>query len=809
MPFLFQYLIKFSISLAVLYTFYYVVLRPLTFYQWNRFYLVCYSLLSFVIPFINITEWLAVKDIDNSYLINSIPAVDKLMSHSFNTSSERNILSAVLSWNFAGLLFLAGAFIMLTRILYQCLSLRALKRKAVLLKTGDFEFYDVNGPITPFSFANAIFINSRLHSEEEFRKILEHEFVHVKQKHTIDIVVAELICVVNWFNPFAWLIRKSIRQNLEFIADKNVLDGGIDLRRYQYLLLKVMGLPQYSITNNFSFSSLKKRITMMNKMKTAKVHLVKFLFVLPLLTVMLLAFRGKIKFKKDALMLTYAGIIINSRDNHPLKNIVIRELNTNAEIKTDDKGFFKLRVPVIDDNTNLRINILKDNDLKKEVTIRWVKYAPQASESFIGLVSIDNESSGSIKCDKCFVYQDQVVDKNGLFVKDLSYEIVYEKVHSYLEVKNDWQIISRSSKPIIKIKNNLYIFTGVIPSRPGSKEDYPSSFVLMNIKENPVIYLNGALSGIESVNATVERVAIKQIDRLDKETSLKKYGNSAEVIDVTTYSGVGTDTIPGAPVPPAPAKPDIKHFPVEPQPPASPALAVQPEPVADPVAALPPLLPSPVPSLKAKPVKAPAAPVFPVTVVKKITVIKNISYNKQGKTITQKQAVTFKAPVTINVPVKRVNTTDTIIPKQSVKVINQPGSNEPLYIVDGIMLPKGKDIQHIDPNLIKEINILKDANAIALYGDKAKNGVVQVKTKEKYVADDSVSITASKIVLSNIKDIKSLIIVDGLETSKEKLSAIDPNFIKSISILKDKSATTLYGEKGKDGVIIVTTKKTL
>lgn len=576
MPFLFQYLIKFSISLSVLYIFYYLVLRPLTFYQWNRFYLVCYSLLSFVIPFINITEWLTEKNIGDSYLINSIPAVDKLTSRSFNSSHEaENMLSAILNWNFVGLLFLTGTSIMLIRIVYQYFSLRALKRRAVLLKTGDFEFYDVNSPITPFSFANAIFINSRLHTEEEFHRIMEHEFVHVKQKHTVDIVMAELVCIINWFNPFAWLIRKAIRQNLEFIADKNVLDGGIDPRRYQYLLLKVMGLHQYSITNNFSFSSLKKRIIMMNKMKTAKVHLVKFLFVLPLLTVMLLAFRD----------------------------------------------------------------------------------------------------------------------------------------------------------------------------------------------------------------------------------ARQKYGKDAEIVDITTYSEIGSDTIPRAPVPPdAPAVITADNLLVAPLPPVP---LVQAKPVKAPAA------PPPPPAFKAKPVKAPVAPVSPVTAVKKITVTKNISYNKQGKTINQKQAVTFKAPVTINVPVKRINTADTIIPKQSVKVINQPGSNQPLYIVDGIMLPKGKDIQHIDPTSIKEVNILKDANAIALYGDKAKNGVVQVKTNDSFINEDTTISPQTKVIVNKLTDFIGLIIIDGKESDKVKLAGIPPANIESISVLKDKLSNSIYKEKGKNGVIIVTTKKSL
>ncbi len=294
MPFFFQYLIKFSLSLAVLYTFYFVVLRPLTFYQWNRFYLLCYSLLSFVIPFINITPWIPAENIAIGSFIDKLPVVDKLTTQSLALKDgTKGIFYPLLSWDVVGLVFIVGALVMLSRVIYQYLSLRVIKRKAVLLRTGDLEFYDVNAPISPFSFANAIFINSRLHSEEEFHRILEHEFVHVKQSHTIDIVVAELLCIFNWFNPFAWLIRKSIRQNLEFIADHNVLQGGVDARQYQYLLLKVMGLPQYRIANHFSFSSLKKRIMMMNKMRTAKVHLVKFLFVLPLVSLILFAFRGK------------------------------------------------------------------------------------------------------------------------------------------------------------------------------------------------------------------------------------------------------------------------------------------------------------------------------------------------------------------------------------------------------------------------------------------------------------------------------------------------------------------------------------
>jgi hypothetical protein len=138
-----------------------------------------------------------------------------------------------------------------------------------------------------------------MHSETELQEIIRHEYVHVTQRHTIDIIWAEVLCLLNWYNPFAWALRHAIRQNLEFIADNRVVQSGIDKKEYQYLLLKVMGASQFRIVAPFNFSSLKKRIVMMNKLKTAKAHLVKFLFILPLLLVLLVAFRTEQTHKKE------------------------------------------------------------------------------------------------------------------------------------------------------------------------------------------------------------------------------------------------------------------------------------------------------------------------------------------------------------------------------------------------------------------------------------------------------------------------------------------------------------------------------
>ncbi len=283
MPIIFEYLLKVSIALAVVYLFYQLLLRRLTFYNWNRWYLLGYSLLAFVIPFLNITDFLFKHELQQNNFVQWIPAFKQLQL------KPQGIVWDV--WTIALLVFSSGVLLMGIRVVLQLISLHKIKRKATLLNTDDVKLYHVQESIVPFSFNNAIYVNSELHTEAELQEIIRHEFVHVKQKHSIDILLAELLCIILWFNPVAWFIRKSIRQNLEFIADHKVLEEGLDKKQYQYLLLKVVGNNHYSITPKFNFSSLKNRIIMMNQNQSARMQAIRFLFVLPLVAVLLLAFR--------------------------------------------------------------------------------------------------------------------------------------------------------------------------------------------------------------------------------------------------------------------------------------------------------------------------------------------------------------------------------------------------------------------------------------------------------------------------------------------------------------------------------------
>ncbi|WP_114790859.1 TonB-dependent receptor plug domain-containing protein [Niabella yanshanensis] len=289
MPLLIAYILKLNICLAVVYLFYQLFLRGLTFYNWNRWYLLGYTALSFVIPLIDIMPSLEKRALQQNLMVQWIPAIN------FATPGERNFFETLTYWDWAVAILILGSLVLLVRFLIRFYSFKKMKAKAQLISGQDTMIYQLDEPIRPFSFGNAIFINTEMHSGEDLEEIIRHEFVHVKQRHTIDIMWCEMLCMLNWFNPFVWLLRHNVKQNLEFIADNKVLQSGLDRKEYQYLLLKVMGNRQFAFTNHFNFSSLKKRIAMMNTIKSAKVQLIKFMFLLPVIAVLLLSFRKEIK----------------------------------------------------------------------------------------------------------------------------------------------------------------------------------------------------------------------------------------------------------------------------------------------------------------------------------------------------------------------------------------------------------------------------------------------------------------------------------------------------------------------------------
>ncbi|SKC05349.1 M56 family metallopeptidase [Dyadobacter psychrophilus] len=286
-----DYLIKLSVGLAVAYIFYFAVLRKLTFYTWNRWYLLLYSMLAFFIPFIDVGRLVPKEKLTYQEIDTRLPRLDNFLSQIYEEAALPSSPAPEEPVNWLLIVLVTGIVVMTGRLCLNFYFYTRIKREAHLVSEDDIKLYHVDREIFPFSFGNAVFINPTLHSDDDLEKIILHEYVHVQQKHTFDNIWAEIICILNWYNPFAWLIRYSIRQNLEYIADDQVLRHNVDVKKYQYLLLKVTGVPEYRLTSQFNFPSLKQRIMMMNKARTPKIYLIRFLFLAPLIIALLVAFR--------------------------------------------------------------------------------------------------------------------------------------------------------------------------------------------------------------------------------------------------------------------------------------------------------------------------------------------------------------------------------------------------------------------------------------------------------------------------------------------------------------------------------------
>lgn len=277
---LLSYFIQGSLVTAILLMCYKLLLRRDTFFKWSRWYFVSSILASFGLPLVDFS-FLFTTTAAQPAVINYLPDLSFSAYHqSYNPAQA-----------FINSLLYAGMLVMTLRLMMQMAALVKLRRNKKISSGNSLRIVELNERINPFSFFNEIYVNPSLHSEAELAEIIQHEQFHIKQKHTIDILLGELLTIVFWFNPFAWLMKNELKQNLEFLTDKLVLATGIDARHYQYNLLKVSGLQNnIAAANHFHFLKLKNRIIMMNKKQTHPYHAVKFLLPVPLVALLLMAF---------------------------------------------------------------------------------------------------------------------------------------------------------------------------------------------------------------------------------------------------------------------------------------------------------------------------------------------------------------------------------------------------------------------------------------------------------------------------------------------------------------------------------------
>jgi len=307
MPALILYLLKVNIVLIIFYLAYRFALRRLTFYRLNRFFLISGIIFSSVYPFIDLSEvFKQHQELDNNKFIRiarDYSPVQRISERLYTPpvkiqapairqpSLEISSLPPVDYWKILVGLFWTGVLLMTLRLFVQLFSLYRMHRHSKQVLFNKIAFRQISGKVNPFSFWRNIYLNPEQHTEEELKSILKHEQVHIEEWHTLDLLLAELNTIFYWFNPGVWLMKQAVRENLEFITDRKVLQNGLDSKTYQYNLVRISSLPQtYSLVSNFNFLSLKKRIFMMNKRHSPKVQVLRYLFLVPLVVLLSIAF---------------------------------------------------------------------------------------------------------------------------------------------------------------------------------------------------------------------------------------------------------------------------------------------------------------------------------------------------------------------------------------------------------------------------------------------------------------------------------------------------------------------------------------
>lgn len=282
---LLTYIIK-SVGLLILfYCAYYFLLRKETFFNSNRWFLLAGLFTSVVLPFIVYTK---IVWIDPAPVLNS--------NYQIYTPQTNQDVAFAIDWNLTFILIYSIGFLaLLIKFAIDFYSLNSVLKGKKIQQQADFKFIDIKENIAPFSYFDYIVYNSSLYSASELENIIEHEKVHSEQNHTIDVLISRVFCVLFWFNPFIWLYKKAILQNLEFIADNEAAQKISDKKAYQYTLLKITTHENcVAITNHFYQSLIKKRIIMLNKNQSKRSNSWKFYVVIPALIAFVLLFQVQV-----------------------------------------------------------------------------------------------------------------------------------------------------------------------------------------------------------------------------------------------------------------------------------------------------------------------------------------------------------------------------------------------------------------------------------------------------------------------------------------------------------------------------------
>lgn len=282
------FIIKSTITLTLLYSCVFVLLRNNSFHRFNRMTLLCIILAAFVVPMVHVST-------NHPTVINEGMRQMEILMEDNNdhfTQVRSQEAQSLITWVQAiKWIYLAGLTTMLAVTLVQIIRFVRLMRRGMRHKDEQGNTIILfNTPISPFSIFSYIVMSVKDY-EGERHFILSHEREHIRLGHSYDLILIQLLKFIQWFNPLVWLIGRDLKTIHEYEADQAVLQQGIDAKSYQlFLVSEVVGNRLQPFTNNLNHGSLKKRITMMYRKKSSRWLMLKALLVIPVAALTLNSF---------------------------------------------------------------------------------------------------------------------------------------------------------------------------------------------------------------------------------------------------------------------------------------------------------------------------------------------------------------------------------------------------------------------------------------------------------------------------------------------------------------------------------------
>lgn len=724
MPVVVIYLIKIIVSSAVLFGYYWLALRNKIYHQYNRFYLLASVVISLVIPFaeFNFIHYSDEAANNTIRLLKVVSSGNEYLDEIIVSSKQRALDGtelALLAYVLVSIVLLGAMLNAVVHIikLYKANSHETIQNIRVINTTAKG---------TPFSFFNFIFWNTHIDMHSDAGKqVLQHEMIHVKEKHSLDKLFINTVIAILWINPFFWLIRKELNMIHEFIADKKALEDGDTAKLAQMILQATYPQQNFSITNHFFYSPIKRRLAMITKNHNTKAGYIARVLALPLLVLIVSAFTVKMKIFTKMPAAGYDGdaitVVIDA--GHGGKDF---GAEFNGKYEKDITLSIVKKIKELNTNDKIKVILSRENDDPFISPSERVEFSKNnKADCFISVhLDIKNPDNPVTSGLTVYVAKDQFanVEKSRI----LASAVINQFMGNYA--------LSVSPNPIQRQKGIWVLQANECPSvliEAGFLDNKKDLAFLLSKEGQKSIAMN-ILAAIEKYAAN--RNNTEAINQLPV-TSLKEINFKAEKIIQ------GGNQVTGS----AEGKINVTD--------ASKILVIVDGKKMNNQ------------SMQNVTIKAKAAIIYSENnkeAVKQygteaangLIIFKNASIKKneadaKGIFINVEEATLIGSDnFTYNVqrPSGIINASEKnptikkdmfgrpVLIKEdkaenNMVHINDTNKLKPLYIVDGI--PKDeKAIKEIAPENIESINVLKNESATAIYGPKAKDGVIMIVTKK-------------------------------------------------------------------------------